>query len=282
MNITRTTALWTTRGALAVGAVALLAACGSSPAASNDPGQSGDSGGYAGPGGSGQGFRPGASGQVAAINGSTAEVQNTQLQQQVAVSWNKSTVFTAEVPASRSAVKVGSCVVVSAPRTTSSGAPTAVPTAAPTAITAATVRITPATNGSCTGGFGAGRRGQGGQPGGQFTPRPGSQFSGGGQGRRGGFRGFGAFGKVTSVSASGFTVQSDFGGQSGSPTTITVTTTGSTTYTTTATATASAMKQGVCVQAMGNADSTGAVTASRIAISQPVDGACSGGFGPRG
>ena len=273
MTIKRQTALWTVRGGLAVGAAVLLAACGSSANnASGGAGGAGAEGGGQGFGGAQGGFGPGASGQVEAVSGSTAQVQNTQ--QQVAVTWTASTKFTQEVSASRSAVTVGSCVTVTAPRTSDTSSAT--PTTRPTEITAATVRITAATNGSCTAG--------GGRFGGQRPSGAPSGFGtqgaqpGGGQGR-GGFRAFGAFGKVTAVSPSGFTVQSDFGGQS---TTTTVTTTGSTTYTTTAAATASAVKEGVCLQATGNADSTGAVTATRITLSQPVSGACTSGFGPRG
>lgn len=280
MTITRQTALWTTRGAIAAGAVMLLAACGSASAGTSVDLQGQN--GYSGTGqrgfGNGQGFGPGASGQVEAISGKTAQVQNTQLNQQVAVTWTDSTKFTQEVAAAKSAVTVGACVVVRAPAAASSAGAT--PTDRPTAITAASVRITQPVNGTCAaavgGRFGGGRQGApSGAPSGFGTP---GQF-GGGQGRPGGVRGFGAFGKVTAVSAAGFTVASDFGGQT---TTTTVTTTGSTTYTTTTSSTSAAMKVGVCLQASGSADSTGALTATRVAVSQPVGGACTGGFGPRG
>lgn len=282
MTITRQTALWTTRGGLAVGAAVLLAACGSSSAST---GAGGNQGGYGGPGGQGsfgggQGFGPGASGQVGAVSGTTAQVQNTQLNEQVAVSWTGSTKFTQEVASSKAAVTVGTCVVVRAPQTSSSTS--ANPAAPPTSITAASVRISAPTNGICMQGGRFG--GNGGQPGGAPSGAPSGFGNGsgqpgqtGGQGR--GFRSFGALGKVTAVTTNGFTVQSDFGGQSS---TTTVTTTGSTTYLTTANATAAAVKQGVCLQATGSADSTGAVTATRIALSQPVSGACMSGFGPRG
>lgn len=283
MTITRQTALWATRGVIAAGAAVLLAACGSAPAG---PGagalnQNGDGGSGRSGFGAGQGFGPGASGQVEAISGKTAQVQNRQLNQQVAVSWTDSTKFTQEVAATRAAVTVGSCVVVRTPVSTSSAA--AEPTARPTAITAGSVRITQPVNGTCAGGGGRfGGAGQGapggfpsGVPSGFGTP---GQFAGG-QGRPGGARGFGAFGKVTAVSAGGFTVASTFGGQTR---TTTVTTTGSTTYSTTAAASSAAVKVGVCLQATGSADSTGAVTATRVAVSQPVDGTCTGGFGPRG
>jgi hypothetical protein len=276
MTITRQTALWTVRGGLAVGAAVLLAACGSSANnASGGPAGFGGEGGGQGFGGGQGGFGPGASGVVGAVSGSTAQVQNAQLGQQVAVTWTASTKFTQQVSAARSIVTVGSCVTVTAPRTSATSSPT--PTERPTAITAATVRVTAATNGSCGGGAGrfGGQRPSGAPSG--FGTQGGQP--GGGQGRPGGFRSFGAFGKVTAVSPSGFTVESDLGGQA---TTTTVTTTASTTYSTTSSATAAAVKDGVCLQASGNADSTGAITATRIALSQPVDGACTGGFGPRG
>ena len=276
MTITRQTALWTTRGGLAVGAAVLLAACGSSLAST---GAGGSQGGYGGPGGqggfgSGQGFGPGASGQVEAVSGSTAQVRNTQLNEQVAVTWTNSTKFTQEVAASKAAVTVGTCVAVRAPQTSSSASASA--TARPTSIAAASVRITAPTNGTCTQGRGRFGGSPTGAPSGFGTPT-GQPGSAGGQGR--GFRAFGAFGKVTAVTATGFTVQSDFGGQTSSETVIT---TGSTTYLTTASATSAAVTMGACLQATGSADSTGAVTATRIALSQPVGGACTSGFGPRG
>ena len=89
------------------------------------------------------------------------------------------------------------------------------------------------------------------------------------------------FGKVTAVSAAGFTVSSVRPGTSGSGTTTTavsVTTSSATTYTTTAKATAADVKVGRCLNARGKTDSTGAVTATTVALSTPVDGECGGGF----
>ena len=280
MTITRHTALWTVRGGLAIGAAILLTACGSSTSnASGGPsgnaGQ-GTNGGQGGFGGGQGGFGPGASGQIEAISGQTAQVQNTQLNQQVAVTWNGSTKFTQEISVSKSEVTVGSCVVVRAPQSSASAG--ASQTARPTSITAASVRISAPTNGTCTQA--GGRLGGQGRPSGASTPSAGQSGQpgfGGGQGR--GFRAFGAFGKVTAVTASGFTVQSDLGGQT---TTTTVMTTGSTTYLSTASATSAAVKVGDCMQATGTADSTGAVTATRVSLTQPVNGACTSGFGPRG
>jgi hypothetical protein len=90
---------------------------------------------------------------------------------------------------------------------------------------------------------------------------------------------FGANGKVTAVSATGFTVASQFPGTSSqAPRDTTVTVSGSTTYTTTKPGTAAALKVGKCVTATGASDDTGAVTADRLVVSDPVDGACTGGF----
>ena len=61
--------------------------------------------------------------------------------------------------------------------------------------------------------------------------------------------------------------------------TVTVTTSGDTAYTTTADASASDLKVGVCVTSRGEADDTGAITATTVAVSAAVDGECSTGFG---
>ena len=99
------------------------------------------------------------------------------------------------------------------------------------------------------------------------------------------------FGKVTAVSGSGFTVAAEtFAGRpagggsapatpSGTPTfttrPVTVTTSSATTYTTTKAATSSAVAVGKCVSARGATDNTGAVTATSIAVTPAVNGACS-------
>jgi len=105
----------------------------------------------------------------------------------------------------------------------------------------------------------------------------------GGPGGRGGF-GFGAFGKVTAVSSSGFTVASTMpsfgaGASAGATTDVAVMVDAGTTYTTTKSVTAGALKVGRCATATGSTDDTGAVSAQRISLSQPVDGQCTGGFG---
>lgn len=275
------------RTAAVAGAAVLLVAASACGTANNNPStsaQTNTSGeGVQGAPNGQQGF-PGADGTVAAVSGSTAQVQNPQTGQ-VAVSWTASTRFTKQVSASLSAVKTGECVMVSPTQTSTrpgSG------TTQPTAITAATVRISEPVSGSCSafgrGGPGGGRPSfsQGGD-GGTFPPPSGapSGFPSGGPGGGRTLRAFGAFGTVTAVSGTGFTVRSalpsGIGGSSGSSS-IAVTVNRSTTYSTDATGKASDVKVGVCLRAQGSTDSTGAVTARTVAISQPVGGQCSTGI----
>jgi hypothetical protein len=86
---------------------------------------------------------------------------------------------------------------------------------------------------------------------------------------------------VVSVSGSTVVVAArEFTSGSTSPTTAnrTVTLDSSTTITSEKSATASAVKVGRCATAQGEADSSGTVTATHLAITDPVDGQC-GGFG---
>jgi len=287
-------------GPIALGAAALLAlsACGSSTPASGSPLASSPSSattkGLGGSGGFQDGFQgsfPGAFGTIAAIQGKTLQVQN-QEQGQVAVTYDAATSFTDQVDGSLSDVKVGDCVVVTPSSSSSSGSSSG-------PVAAGSVRITAATHRKCTSGgtvhFGSGSgfggRGSfsGGRPsgfpsgfsGGTFPSGAPSGFSGRGSGGIR-VRSFGAFGKVTAVSGGGFTVSETFGapGQSGSrPSKVSVSVDGSTTYTTTKTGDAADLKVGLCVSATGKSDDTGAVAASDIAISKPVDGSCTGGAG---
>ena len=267
-----------------------LAACGGgndSTASAAQGAQGSEQGGYGGGGqgtgqggGQGSGRFPGANGLVADISGKTLQVQGQD--GQTAVTYTGATTFTAQVSAKLADVTVGSCVQVSAPQDDTTGSVSASATP-PTAIVAATVRIIAATDGSCTrGGFGGG-----GAPSGRPSDlpsdlpseRPGGAPSGGPGGR--GFGGFGAFGQVTAVSGTGFTVaQQRFGqdGQDDETTDVAVTVAAATTYTTTQDATATALAVGTCVSATGEADATGAVKAQRISISDAVDGRCAVGF----
>ncbi|MCW2752425.1 MAG: hypothetical protein JWR83_3535 [Aeromicrobium sp.] len=244
-----------------------LAACGGSSPAATGGAEGGQPTAAQGAGG---GRTPGGSGEVTDVSGSTAQVQSQTAQ--VAVTWTGSTTFTQQVSVKAAAVTVGSCAVVTSSAT---GTTTTDP------VQASTVRITPATNGSCTAGFGGG----GGRPQGQGGTPPTGRPSGapGGAGGRGGFGG-GTFGKVTAVSSTGFTVESQgrptSSGTTGTTTSVSVVTSASTKYTSTEKASSSAVKVGRCVTSQGQADSTGAITATSIAVTDPVNGQCGfGGFG---
>jgi hypothetical protein len=246
-----------------VGLVAAGCAGSSTPSAS--PSASAPAGGGQAQG-AGRGGAPG-SGQVTEVSGSTAQVQGNNAQ--VAVTWTGSTTFTTQVSTDASAVTVGSCVTVTSDQ--QSGA-----TPSATSITAAAVRVTKATGGTCAGPGGGGQGGAG-RPANGASPG-GARPSGAPGGQRGGF----AFGQVTAVSSSGFTVSSTQpGSNGGSATKVAVTTSGSTKYTTTKAGTAADVKTGVCVTSRGQADDTGAITATTIAVTQPVNGQC-GGFGGGG
>lgn len=218
--------------------------------------------------GNGAGGRgPGGSGEVTAVSGSTAQVKGQDAQ--IAVTWTDSTTFTQQVAATASDVTVGSCVTVT------SGSPSS--SDLTDTVAAATVRVTQATNGACTmaGGGVGGRQGARGQaPSGERPTGMPDGVKGGGQ--RGGF----ASGEVTAVSDDGFIVASQQpGSDSGTSTPVTVTTSADTTYTTTKAATADDITVGACVSSRGDADDTGAITATTISVTEPVDGTCSTGFG---
>jgi hypothetical protein len=255
--------------AAACGAAVLLlgaAACGSDDKDNTDgrtTGRTGEQGGPQNQQGGPDGQFPGANGKVAAIDGSTAQVQG--MQGQVAVTWTGSTTFTKQVSAALSDIKVGDCVAVGSAEQSSSSSPS-------TKVTADTVRITQPTNGSCA----LGMRGPGGDQGSgpQFNGTPPSDAPEGAE--RPQIRGLGgAVGEVTAVSSGGFTVSSVMPG-SDDTTAVTVTVDGDTTYSTTAKGAATDVKVGICVQASGTTDDTGAVAAKTIAVSPPEDGDCGG------
>ena len=254
--------------AAASGATLLLigaAACGNAGAGATANGPSSE-GGQQGPANQRAGAMPGAVGKVAAVADHTAQVQG--MQGQVAVSWTTATTFTKEVAASLADVKVGTCVLVlPVGQGTGTGSSS---NGAPAAVTASSVRISEPTDGTCSP-----VRGPDGAGGPQLQGTPPSGAPQGGP--RPQVRGLGgAMGKVTAVSGSGFTVSSVVPGSTAA-TTVTVTVGAATTYTTTAKGAPADVKVGVCVQAQGTADDTGAVTATRIAVSTPQDGQC-GGF----
>lgn len=280
--------LWT--AASVATATLLLSACGGSGnAASPTSAGSSTTQASAGLGAPQGGTRPpGVSGLVAAVDGRILQVQGTDTQ--TSVTWSSSTRFTREAAATAAAVVVGSCVIVRGAPATGTGA---TDPAAPVA--AMSVAVSAAVGGECTGGFargGAGRGGFAGGPTGALPDTTGPRPSDAPSGRFGPGPGVGggrgAFGRVTAVTAAGFTVVSTVpvragGTATAGPTattrTVTVTTSRATTYTVTVTATAKAAAVGTCVTAQGPSDDTGAVQATSIAVRPAVDGTCSQGFG---
>lgn len=237
-------------GALVLG----LAACGSSSESSPAP----VSHQRQVPPNSAQRGGPAAFGTVAAVAASNIEVQNSS--GQTTVNFSSDTTFTDREAAELADVTPNSCVLV-----VGTGQP----------VLARTVQISTAgANGCLTGFGGAGMRprGAGGQqrPAGSRAPRPsganGPRPSGADGARPAG-------GKVTAVTANGFTVQED-NPQTGATTDVQVTVDANTTYDKTVTADSSALKVGECVSATGQTDDVGAVTARTIAISQAGPNGC--------
>ena len=243
--------------------VFVLTACSNSTPTSHDPSTpaSSASASPAGPGNNDARQRgPAASGTVAAVAGNTMQVQNPQVGQ-VAVTWTSSTKFSHQVATTLAAVKAGDCITAMAPAGTSFNA---------TSFTASSLVVS---SGACT--IGTGPRPSGfpsGRPSGRPSGFPsGARPSGfpSGRGRLGAI----ASGKVTSISGGTLTIAARQFNQS-STSTKTITVTSSTKITTEAATTASSVRVGKCVSAEGSTDSTGAVTATRVQITDPVNGQC--------
>lgn len=257
--------------AIAVGGLFMFTACGSDDTGQDAPAADAQGSGQQGRGQGGG--MPGASGKIAAADGSTIQVQGSD--SQTAVTYTDETAISQQVAGSLSDVKAGLCVTVTLAEGSESS---------DTVVTAGSVRVTEKSDGSCQGGFGGGRPSgmpEGGMPSG--VPEGGMPSGGPGAGGR-----FGTSGEVTAVSgdtvtvaATSFDPQAEEGAEP-ETTSVTVTTTGETTVTITATADATALTIGRCVTATGTSDDTGAVSAERIEVSDAVDGECSTGFGRGG
>jgi hypothetical protein len=283
-------------GVAAVTALA-LAACGPASGGTAAPPASSTSAATGGAGGGGSGQRqPGVNGLIAAVNGSTMQVQTRT--DQTAVTWSDTTAFTKVATAALTDVTVGSCVTVLEPASssTATGSSGAAPA---TQVTAASVDVRAATNGECAGGFGgAGAAGgPGGAPGAGATPPAGaptgSATTGPGGRNPGDFGRRAVGGLVTAVSGDTITVQETMRARgngtasstaTASPTSVTVsvTTTSSTTYTAQKAGVASDVAVGECATALGKADDTGAVTATSITLRPATNGTCTAGFGGGG
>ena len=248
--------------------------------------------------GAGAPRNPGVTGLIAAIEGTTMQVQSTT--KQTAVGWTPSTRITRSAAGTPADIVVGSCVVVRSVMTDTTAGSAA---GANGPVPAASVAVLPAVNGSCldaVGGAGGIRAGDGfptgapvNRPAGDQLP-PGATGAPGGPGGRG-FGGFGVAGQVMSLGDGEFIVASigrpDDGGAAGvtasasvATTPVTVTILSATTVTVTKAAAAGDIKLGLCATAIGAADDIGKVTATSIVLRDPVSGSCAtaGGFGGPG
>ncbi|MGD8169829.1 DUF5666 domain-containing protein [Herbiconiux sp. P16] len=272
-------------GAVGLAGVLALSACSASGSAS-DAATPAPTGSAAAPAEGAPAFGGGGvSGEIAAISGSTLQVQDTE--SQTAVSYSADTAITRTVEGSLSDVTVGGCVTAFV-----GGAPTSDESADDSGA-AASVIISAAVDGACTTGAFAG----GGTP-----PDGANGFDGGtpptdlpegmtpptdlpdgvmptGAPGAGGGAGFGGLttGLVTAVSGTGFTVQAT--AADGTTSTEEVTVDDSTSFTRTESTDSSALVVGACVTAMGEADDKGSVVATSLAVSTAGDNGCSAGFG---
>jgi hypothetical protein len=226
---------------------------------------------------------PAVSGQVAAVNGSSLEVQDPTTGQ-TTVNLGPTTVITQTVTVTASALAVGECV-------TATGTKTSVGPVAATSVT-----INALASGSCTGspffalGGGAGFGGRRGGSGGNTT---GTTLSAAQRAQRQAQRAnLGVSdGKITAINGSTVDVAvppppSTTGTtRAGQPARLRIVPAASFTYSPstrfleTRAAAASAVVVGDCVTAFGPADTTGAVTAQRLTIRPAGPNGCSTGFG---
>ncbi len=212
---------------------------------------------------------PGASGVIAAVSGTTLQVQNAQ-SGQVAVTYTDATAITAQVSGTLADVVVGSCV-----RITSADDQADTETTTATAVT-----VTAQVDGSCSAAADGGPGRQAGDaPADRPTDRPTDQptdgVAGGGPAGdpRGGVGGRASTGEVSAVDGDSITVETVAPGETDSTSTV-VLLDATTTYTTTQEADAQALAVGQCVVARGESDTTGAVTAETMSVSDAVDGVC--------
>jgi hypothetical protein len=237
-----------------------------------------------------------ASGSVTSLHGDAVQVSNANLNSESTVVLSDSTTYTKRQTAGTSALVVGACVRVNGTGSDAKG------------ITASTVSVSAADANGCTGGFGGpgGRNGQ--RPNGQRRNFPNGQRPNFGNRSGNGTRPANfavASGPIVSVSGDKVTVKSTTfprptsssskskksskrtAAPKATTTKVVVTLRSSTTITQTVSGSAADVTVGKCVNATGTAGS-GAVDATRVSISDPVNGACTfggfggGGFGPGG
>ncbi|HMK96350.1 MAG TPA: hypothetical protein VK425_02325 [Acidimicrobiales bacterium] len=243
--------------------------------------------------GAGAAFAPAATGEIASISGGTLEVQNTETESQTTVDVTAKTRITATVNLHLAAVTPGECITATGTK------------GAGGAVDADAVSITPVVNGKC--GFGAGGGGA------RFFGGGGGPFAGGGGSAArstvvtapaiSSTSDF-ASGEVTSVSGSTIVLRGltfSFSGTRRTFTTrpapatpatkaVTVKVSASTRYSKSETVGVTSLKVGECATAFGPTNSIGAVTATRLTVTQPTATGCfafsgrrfGGGFGGNG
>ena len=262
-------------------ATVALAGCSSAQPATTQPAQAPAPTASGAPGGGGQQRQPGTFGLIAAVTGSTMQVQGSS--GQTAVTWTDATTFTETVAGSTADLTAGVCVSGFGEKATGSDA-----------VTVSQLTVSQPVDGACTRGFGGGQPragatppvgatppsgapGDGQPPAGMPTGAPGAMPSG----APGNGNGNGAMVSGTVASVSGSTVTVTEKAQDGSSSTVTATLAEGATVAMTTTAASSDVKVGLCASAQGDTDSTGAVTAKTVRLSQATDGACAAGGGRR-
>ncbi len=260
-----------------LGAVGLaLAACGSTSSASSvstatTPKSSAAGGAGAGGNTTPRQF-PGTTGTIAAINGTSLEVQNPTTGQ-TTVSYSPTTTFRQTVPSSASAVTVGSCISAFGKPTTGSSSGSG---AFGGPVTATTVSVSQPVSGTCSGGFGGRPGGARAGGGGGFTPGTGTRPARAGRFGNGQFGA--ASGAVTAVNGSAVSID-ETNPATKTVSSVVVTLTPSTTFTTTGPASSTDLAIGKCARANGTADTTGAIAAQSITISTAGPNGCTSGSG---
>ncbi|WP_162606472.1 DUF5666 domain-containing protein [Jiangella asiatica] len=219
---------------------------------------------------------PGAAGLVAAVDGTTLQVQSDS--GQVAVTYTDATEITATTEGTAADLAVGSCVVVETEE------PAGEETATEVAAVAVSVTLAGDDGGCSDGGAGNGGPGPVGRPtdrpSGPPTDRPEDAPPRSPDDIAGR-----TIGVVTAVDGDTFTVEAttpvrpfedEDGAATAEPTTteVAVTTSESTAWSVEVVSGPDALVVGSCASALGSADDTGAITATTIAIHPAADGAC--------
>ena len=241
------------------------------------------------------GQAPGVSGTIAAVTGTTAQVQSSDTQ--TAVTWTDGTTVQVVTAATLADVTAGSCVMaLTGGSGDGDGGTGDGETGDGAAGAATTVAVSTPGDDGCDvaggfpgGAFGGGSSGGADGPSGRPTDLPSDLPTGRPSGRPSGVpsgapSGFGpGGGRVlgTVVSVDGSTVTARTTGADGQSEQQTFTVDPTTTYTLTAAGTTDAVVVGQCMTALGDEDDSGTLTATSLTVSAPGDDGCNAA-GPGG